>query len=314
MTTGRDTPANRSFPICEDHRNADWNQPALDDDTCVLCRLFYLEAQESLLEEWQERAKRAEDAIAEIQRPLDAQMARLNATVERLNEENERLAVPRALADRLLSYARVQPDRRGSDGEDSGGAAMKVTDEMVDRFLSWPLPKSVCADGCATHPDYPHPRSGTNLLTAIEARAMLEHVMSDKASPSAGEDSERLKEALRQVKAFVVGEKTPNWHDDAMTYITRGKIADICDIALAHPQHPRDVKASPSASGDSKFSEFIRNATPEEKEAVYTDVMKRATERQNACRSAWCSVTREGAAWYCNTCGASDKRPECKAP
>ena len=31
---------------------------------------------------------------------------------------------------------------------------------------------------------------------------------------------------------------------------------------------------------DSSFSEFIRNATPEEKERVYTDVMKRATERQ----------------------------------
>ncbi|HZR03874.1 MAG TPA: hypothetical protein VFA81_11945, partial [Burkholderiales bacterium] len=286
MTTGRDTPANRSFPICEDHRNADWNQPALDDDTCVLCRLFYLEAQESLLEEWQERAKRAEDAIAETQRPLDAQMARLNATVERLNEENERLAVPRALADRLLSYARVQPDRRGSDGEDSGGAAMKVTDEMVDRFLSWPLPKSVCADGCATHPDYPHPRSGTNLLTAIEARAMLEHVMSDKASPSAVPDSQP--DDIDRSYALSLADAVEN-----------------CRVTCKHEPSAFDLEQqgydtiiralrsyARSASGDSKFSEFIRNATPEEKEAVYTDVMKRATERQNACRSAWCSVTR----------------------
>lgn len=31
-----------------------------------------------------------------------------------------------------------------------------------------------------------------------------------------------------------------------------------------------------------KFSDFIRNATPEEKEAVYMEVMKKATERQNA--------------------------------
>lgn len=30
----------------------------------------------------------------------------------------------------------------------------------------------------------------------------------------------------------------------------------------------------------SAFSDFIRNASPEEKEAVYTDMMKRATERQ----------------------------------
>ena len=81
----------RAFPICKDHQNADWNQPAVDDHTCVLCRLFYLEAQESLLEEWQQRAERAEHAIAEIERPLDAQMARLNTTVARLNGENERL-------------------------------------------------------------------------------------------------------------------------------------------------------------------------------------------------------------------------------
>lgn len=32
----------------------------------------------------------------------------------------------------------------------------------------------------------------------------------------------------------------------------------------------------------SAFSDFIRNATPEEKERVYTEVMKRASARQNA--------------------------------
>ena len=92
MTDTRHTSRNeRTFPICKDHTDSDWNQPALDDDGCVLCRLFYLEAQESLLEEWQQRAKKAEDAIKEMERPLDAQMARLNATVERLNGENELL-------------------------------------------------------------------------------------------------------------------------------------------------------------------------------------------------------------------------------
>lgn len=50
-------------------------------------------------------------------------------------------------------------------------------DEMVNRFLMWPLPKSVCADLCATDKDYKFPRSGTNLLTADEARAMFEHVL-----------------------------------------------------------------------------------------------------------------------------------------
>lgn len=50
------------------------------------------------------------------------------------------------------------------------------TDQMVSRFLSWPLPDSVCVDGCAKIPGYPL-RHGTNLLTADEAKAMLEYVV-----------------------------------------------------------------------------------------------------------------------------------------
>lgn len=49
--------------------------------------------------------------------------------------------------------------------------------ELVDRFLTWPLPQSVASDGCATDPTFPHPRSGTNLLTADEAEAMLVYVL-----------------------------------------------------------------------------------------------------------------------------------------
>lgn len=97
------TSPTRAMPICKDHIDADWNQPTLDDDSCILCRLFYLEAQEGLLEAAQQRAERAEDAIKDMERPLDAQMARLNAEVTRLNVENEllrsaasRSATPRA--------------------------------------------------------------------------------------------------------------------------------------------------------------------------------------------------------------------------
>jgi hypothetical protein len=89
-----------------------------------------------------------------------------------------------------------------------------VTQEMVDRFLRWPLPASVCSDTCVTTRDYPHQRSGTNLLTHDEARQMLEFVLT--ASPPGG------------------------------------------------------------------FSDFIRNASPEEKERVYQGVMERAAERQKA--------------------------------
>lgn len=50
---------------------------------------------------------------------------------------------------------------------------------LVNRFLAWPLPTSVCADTCATAQPgtYPYPRSGTNLLNADEARQMIEHLL-----------------------------------------------------------------------------------------------------------------------------------------
>lgn len=53
---------------------------------------------------------------------------------------------------------------------------MQVTQDMIERFLTWPLPASVCADLCATKPGYPH-RTGTNLLSYDEARQMLEYVL-----------------------------------------------------------------------------------------------------------------------------------------
>lgn len=50
-------------------------------------------------------------------------------------------------------------------------------DAMVQRFLSWPLPAGVCSDLCVTDRDYKFPRSGTNLLTAAEARQMVRHLL-----------------------------------------------------------------------------------------------------------------------------------------
>lgn len=47
---------------------------------------------------------------------------------------------------------------------------------LVGRFLNWPLPRSVCSDACASI--FGHQgRSGTNLLTADEAKQMLDHVV-----------------------------------------------------------------------------------------------------------------------------------------
>lgn len=59
---------------------------------------------------------------------------------------------------------------------------MKVTDEMVDRFLRWKLPENFHPDSYITFDaerakamqSWPH---GTCLLDAYQARAMLEHVL-----------------------------------------------------------------------------------------------------------------------------------------
>lgn len=48
-----------------------------------------------------------------------------------------------------------------------------VTDAMVDRFLTWPVPANVYPDGEPGKPG----RTGTNLLSAHDARQMLEHVL-----------------------------------------------------------------------------------------------------------------------------------------
>ncbi|MBX9848730.1 MAG: hypothetical protein K2X64_05510 [Rhodocyclaceae bacterium] len=83
---------------------------------------------------------------------------------------------PYALFGRERPYAeqcrlelKPRPDRRYIERD-------TCMSEMVERFLAWPLPGNVCADPCATQTNAPH-RSGTNLLDATQARAMLEHVL-----------------------------------------------------------------------------------------------------------------------------------------
>lgn len=58
-----------------------------------------------------------------------------------------------------------------------GQAVEALLEAMTNAFLRWPLPPSVCADGCASMSDYRHPRSGTNLLTHPEAKQMFREVV-----------------------------------------------------------------------------------------------------------------------------------------
>lgn len=87
--------------------------------------------------------------------------------------------------------------------------------KLVDRFLAWPLPATVCADLCATRPDYPHQRVGTNLLTADEARQMLEHVLAPGQSECSGD--------MRSITSF------DQWWGDGSALSVLGKY----DTALA---------------------------------------------------------------------------------
>lgn len=66
------------------------------------------------------------------------------------------------------------------------GAAV-VTNDMVDRFLSWRLPDDFYPDGRVSFSRPDDPASwpvGTNLLTATQAKAMLEYVLSFSQSES----------------------------------------------------------------------------------------------------------------------------------
>lgn len=89
---------------------------------------------------------------------------------------------------------------RGTEGREglTCTASPVQLSALVDRFLRWPLPKTVRADLCVTM-DYPHPRTGTNLLTADEARQMFEYLTSTPLPPDSALsllDRLRLKDGM----------------------------------------------------------------------------------------------------------------------
>ena len=71
-------------------------------------------------------------------------------------------------------YAAVLEERIAAFGESA------VTDEMVNRFLSWHPPIDFAPDGGISFkapPDIQQWPSGTNLLNALQARDMLKQVL-----------------------------------------------------------------------------------------------------------------------------------------
>lgn len=107
-----------------------------------------------------------------------AAIAALRGQVREYREQIELLQGMLVSYRREADGLRVNGQFKGPLSPDSyqqGRVAVNV-DALVDRFLAWPLPASVCSDLCATKQGYPH-RSGTNLLSAVEAKAMIEHVL-----------------------------------------------------------------------------------------------------------------------------------------
>ena len=87
----------------------------------------------------------------------------------------------------------------------------ETVNEMADLFCRWPLPYSVCADRCAT--EQSTGRTGTNLLSYIEAREMIRAVVGpylgervhalDVENSGQAEMIERLQRELAEARAEV---------------------------------------------------------------------------------------------------------------
>lgn len=120
-----------------------------------------------------------------------------------------------------------------------------TTKLMIDRFLSWPLPESLCSDPCASMPGYPH-RTGTNLMTAEQAKAMLDYVLAapaplqaEPASPWVAV-SERLPE-IKQVlleKCTLEGRDIPTLYRSGEVLTFDGKRVSAGIVEWFHAKSP----------------------------------------------------------------------------
>lgn len=136
---------------------------------------------------------------------------------------------------------------------------MKITDEMVTRFLGWSLPKDFAPDGGIKFTPVNHPHSwpvGTNLFTADQARLMLEHILAGTPSRFA-----------------------PPTHDE---------IAAYRDLFRAELDKRMDTK-HPSASPSTEAHEIALRAFVEKRNASVPPAARFAptVKRQAEVRDVW---------------------------
>lgn len=160
---------------------------------------------------------------------------------------------------------------------------MKVTDEMVTRFLGWSLPKDFAPDCGITFTPVNHPNCwpvGTNVFTADQARQMLEHVLGCTRSETQTTES-KLAPRTAPTAGSSAGADLPalgdreHTHDDKKGDDSRERpapissdklqrVRDLLERAAAHPGkdsarldvndalfHVQELlRSTPSAGGD----------------------------------------------------------------
>jgi len=193
----------------------------------------------------------------------------------------------KTLADKAMDYLQ-RKGLQGSPLRVEGEKACLHTgqiDGLVDKFLRWPLPESVCSDPCASMHGYPN-RVGTNLLTATEAKQMIEYLLSD-SNPWVTEWTARVPRYALVAKA-----------DGAYTReAADGEYVKWSD-------HLARLQGLLKAHGDAALQEIDRllEAEKSRKEMDKAAIIEAIRE---ALGSAY-DCTRVWSAWGCNTMGPDD--------
>lgn len=151
---------------------------------------------------------------------------------------------------------------------------MSKIDDLVNRFLTWPVPADVYPDGTPGQPG----RTGTNLLNALQAKDMLMHVLGDvlgqRVTNLKGPMNASDIEAMSRAKGLTAPRVTPAELRDNIVHTTIVKhIAESGQVlrwAVLTTRSGFAVTGRPSASVSSENDDIeigervaIDNATAE---------------------------------------------------
>lgn len=97
-------------------------------------------------------------------------------------------------------------------------------DDLVNRFLTWPVPADVWPDGTPGQPG----RTGTNLMTADQAKQMLTHVLGDVMPKAEAFDIARLAARVMRERCAQLCERNEDaGFDDGYAHAERIRQLDI---------------------------------------------------------------------------------------